>query len=150
MIEYKKNDLVMFVDSVGHVALATFVEWIPDDTDPRMRIKNPLWVSMVPRQDEKGNIRISLETPSWGFRDLFADHNDDQIWDLAVDKYSFYEGTAFSDILKLHYYNSFARIENGVREHVDADGNTVQEQPVKKEIEADSPPVREPAENPGN
>ena len=124
MVEYKKNELVMFVDSVGHVAMATFVEYI-DEKKERIRVKNPLWVSIVPRQDEKGNVRMSLETPAWAFRDFLADHNDDQLWDVVVSKYSFYEGTAFSDLLKLHYYNSFARIENGVKERLDKDGNKI-------------------------
>lgn len=126
MTEYKKNDLIMFGDAVGHIALATYIEKI---SDTRIRIKNPLWVSMVPHPDDKGNVRIALETPAWAFRDFMADHNDDQFWDLVVDKYSFYEGTAFSDILKLHYYNSFSRIENGVRERLDQNGNKVEQPP---------------------
>lgn len=150
MVNYKHNDLVMFVDAVGHVALATFVEWIaPEEEGPaRMRIKNPLWVSMVPHQDDKGNVRISLETPAWGFRDLFADHNDDQLWDLVVDKYSFYEGTAFSDILKLHYYNSFARIENGVREQLDPNGKKLPARDDVKEISPEKAPEKAPEQNP--
>ena len=127
MIEYKKNDLIMFVDAVGHVAMATYIEPIDEK---RMRIKNPLWVSMVPRQAEDGSVRISMETPAWAFRDLMADHNDDQFWDISIDKYNFYEGKSFSDILKLHYYNSYSRIENGVRERLDQNGNKVEPSPA--------------------
>ena len=120
MIDYKTNDLMMFVDAIGHIAMATFVEKIDVN---RIRIKNPLWVSLVPRHMENGEVRIMLETPAWAFRDLLADHNDPQYWDILVDKYSFYEGTAFSDMIKLHYYNSFARINNGVRDNLDENGN---------------------------
>lgn len=139
MVNYKKDDLVMFVDSVGHVAMATFVEPI-DGPEARIRVKNPLWISLVPRQDENGNVRMSLETPAWAFRDFMADHNDDQLWDVVVSKYSFYEGTAFSDLLKLHYYNSFARIENGVRERLDRDGKKLDVPPLPSE-----PPVENAA-----
>ena len=122
MVQYENKDLCMFVDGIGHVTLASFVEKIDDN---RIRVKNPMWLSLVPRQDEKGNVRIALETPAWAFRDFFADHNDDQIWDIKVDNYSWYEGKSFSDMLKLHYYNSFSRIENGVQRRVDKDGNEI-------------------------
>lgn len=147
MVNYKKDDLMMFVDAVGHVAMATFVENI-DGPEPRIRVKNPLWVSLVPRQDESGKVRVALETPAWGFRDFFADHNDDQMWDVVVSKYSFYEGTAFSDLLKLHYYNSFARIENGVKERLDKDGNklNIPEPPPMPPAEAQK--KEEPTETP--
>lgn len=137
MIEYKKNDLIMFVDAVGHVALATYIEPI---SEGRIRIKNPLWVSIVPRQDEKGGVRISLECPAWAFRDLMADHNEDQLWDIAVDKYNFFEGKAFADILKLHYYNSFSRIENGVRTKVDQNGNPIPETTAAPQTATPPPP----------
>ena len=124
MVNYEHKDLCMFVDGIGHVTLATFVEKIDDN---RIRVKNPMWLSLVPRQDEKGNVRIALETPAWAFRDFFADHNDDQLWDIKVDNYSWYEGKSFSDMLKLHYYNSFSRIENGVQKRLDKDGNEIKE-----------------------
>lgn len=145
MVEYKKDDLMMFVDSVGHVAMATFVEKI-DGPEVRFRVKNPLWVSLVPRQDENGNVKMSLETPAWAFRDFLADHNEDQLWDVIVSKYSFYEGTAFSDLLKLHYYNSFARIENGIRERLDKNGNKINV-PEPPPIPPQNQPVL-PAETP--
>lgn len=109
MINYEKGDLIMFVDAIGHVALATFES---KESDARITVKNPLWVSMVPKQGPDGRVSIFLETPSWAFREWFADRNEDQCWDIAVDKYSFYNGKVFSDILKMHYYNSFAPINN--------------------------------------
>lgn len=136
MVEYKKNDLVMFSDVVGHVAMATFVEKIQSGGVDRIRIKNPLWLSMVPRQDKEGNVRLTLETPAWAFRDFMADHNDDQFWDLSTEHYNFYEGTAFSDIVKLHYYNSFSRIDNGVAERVDENGNAVKVEPAPKQSDS--------------
>ena len=137
MVEYKKNDLMLFSDAVGHVAMATFVEKVSDEV---FRVKNPLWLSMVPRQDKDVNVRISLETPAWAFRDFFADHNEEQIWDIRVEKFNFCNCTAFADIVKLHYYNSFSRIENGVKERVDANGA-----PLPKEPEKVTPPLA-PAE----
>ena len=126
MVNYENKDLCMFVDGIGHVTLATFVEKIDDN---RIRVKNPMWLSLVPRQDEKGNVRIALETPAWAFRDFFADHNDDQLWDIKVDNYSWYEGKSFSDMLTSAAPPAAASAANPAGDHprIEASGINIPE-----------------------
>jgi len=115
-VEFKKDDLVVFTDAIGHIAVATYI----DGDDNTVVVKNPMWIGLVPIPNEQ---RFRIETPQWFFRDFLADHNEDTVWHLSRQSYSFMESRALSIDIVSHYSRSFAAMvgepvsKNGIIEN---------------------------------
>ena len=115
-VEFKKDGLVVFTDAIGHIAVATYI----DGDDNTVVVKNPMWIGLVPIPNEQ---RFRIETPQWFFRDFLADHNEDTVWHLSRQSYSFMESRVLSMDIATHYLRSFAPMagepvsKNGVIEN---------------------------------
>ena len=66
------------------------------------------WIGLVPIPNEQ---RFRIETPQWFFRDFLADHNEDTVWHLSRQSYSFMESRVLSMDIVSHYSRSFAPME---------------------------------------
>lgn len=80
-MNYKKDDLIIFQDSVGHLSIGTFIE----DNEGFIKVKNPLYITTVNKPDGKTQIVF----PEWVHKTFFADINQDRIWSLSKQQYSF-------------------------------------------------------------
>lgn len=121
--EYKENQLIMFFDQIGHVALAEFIS--QDET--HVRIKNPMYLAVVPQQSKKDPERIEFrfETPTWLFRDFMADHNQALYINIRKDCFSFADAFEVAEVVRMRYYNNFSKIISGMPQPVDANGNPI-------------------------
>jgi len=122
-MNYKEKDLIVFFDSIGHTSVAEFIS----ETDTTVVVKNPMYLAAIPHrsQEDERRIEVHFETPAWFFRDFMADHNEPFIVTLGKSQFNFAEKVELAEIIKLRYYNNFARIVGGSPEQVDSSGNPV-------------------------
>lgn len=136
-MNYKEKDLIVFFDSIGHTSVAEFVT----ETDTTVVVKNPMYLAAIPHrsQEDERRIEVHFETPAWFFRDFMADHNEPFIVTLEKSQFNFANKVELAEIIKLRYYNNFARIVGGAPEQVDASGNPVKVAAVNQPLAEDKP-----------
>ena len=140
-MNYKEKDLIVFFDSIGHTSVAEFVS----ETDTTVVVKNPMYLAAIPHrsQEDERRIEVHFETPAWFFRDFMADHNEPFIVTLEKSQFNFANKVELAEIIKLRYYNNFARIVGGAPEQVDSSGNPVKNQAVNNGAAAKSDSTEE-------
>ena len=140
-MNYKEKDLIVFFDSIGHTSVAEFIS----ETDTAVVVKNPMYLAAIPHrsQEDERRIEVHFETPAWFFRDFMADHNEPFIVTLEKSQFNFANKVELAEIIKLRYYNNFARIVGGAPEQVDASGNPVKTAAANQQAQTDVNPIEE-------
>lgn len=139
-MNYKEKELIVFFDSIGHTSVAEFVS----ETETTIVVKNPMYLAAIPHRsaEDERRIEVHFETPAWFFRDFMADHNEPFTVTLQKGQFNFANSVELAEIIKLRYYNNFARIVGGAPEQVDSSGN-----PVKNESTNNTPEENKSNEN---
>lgn len=124
---YKQNDLIMFLDTVGHLCVAEFLE----QDSLTVTVKNPAFAGLVPI--DKDNLRIDV-TP-WIFRGFLADDNESTNWVLSRKAYSWVDSHVWDHRVLNMYHAQFAPVKE-VPKTVEQEAGTIGvDTPVENAIE---------------
>jgi len=129
-MNYKENDYVMFMDSIGHIFLGKFEA----ETDSAVKVRNPLIIS----SEEKAGQGMNVQFFPLLFREFQGDKNEATKWTLPKSMFAFMDTLQLDIRLTTQYERIFAPITN-VMPHIH--GTPSQVTNANSQTKSDDTPV---------
>lgn len=104
-MNYKKNDYVIFMDTVGH----TFLGKYNDETDDFICIENPLIISSEEKKETGG---MNIQFYPILFREFQADKNQSSVWYVPKHTTTWMNTQPLEVRLTSQYERIFSPIKN--------------------------------------